>query len=81
MKKVEKKSGKQRLKNAELGTENHGTHDVKPMTEDTEHGTLLPGGSISHKSAVSCLAFCLRRNGNEVAQSHDGSIPISSQRR
>ena len=27
MKKVEKKSGKQRLKNAELGTENHGTHD------------------------------------------------------
>jgi len=46
MKKVEKKSGKQRLKNAELGTENRKTHDVKPRTEDTEHGTLLPGGSI-----------------------------------
>ena len=59
MKKVEKKSGKQRLKNVELGTENRKTHDVKPKTENTEHGTLLPGGSIiSFRYPVSCFESC-----------------------
>ena len=47
MKKVEKKSGKQRLKNAELGTENRKTHDVEPKTLNAEHKTLVSGGSIS----------------------------------
>lgn len=47
MKKVEKVCRKQRLKNAELGTENHKTHDVKPKTENTKHETNLPVRSIS----------------------------------
>ncbi len=46
MKKVEKKSGKQRLKNAELGTENHKTHDVKPKTENTGPETTKLIGPI-----------------------------------
>jgi hypothetical protein len=46
MKKVEKKSGKQRLKNAELGTENRKTHDVKPTTLDTEQRTDRLHGPI-----------------------------------
>jgi len=39
MRKRKKLCGKQRLKNAELGTENRKTHDVKPTTLDTEQRT------------------------------------------
>jgi len=77
MKKVENKSGKQRPQNAELGTENRKTHDVKPRTEDTEHGTLLPDGSnfaFVYSFALPVLAS--GKIGNEAAEGHDGSIFI-----
>lgn len=47
MKPVENKFGKQRLENAELGTENRKTHDVKPRTENSEQGTAIPHESNS----------------------------------
>jgi len=52
MKKVEKKSGKQRLKNAELGTENRKTHDVEPKTENTGPETTNLIGPIFFFSSI-----------------------------
>lgn len=42
------KFGKQHLKNAELGTENHETQDVKPRTLNSGPATSLLGGPNFH---------------------------------
>jgi len=46
MRKRKNMCGKQRSENAELGTENRKTHDVKPMTLDTEQRTDRLHGPI-----------------------------------
>jgi len=55
MRSSEKMCGKQRSENAELGTENRKTHDVKPTTLDTEQRTdRLLGPIFLFRSSVSC---------------------------